>query len=34
MHFDWAIARGESVKDIENLGREIERLDKEINEID
>lgn len=34
MHFDWAIARRESVKDIENLGREIERLDKEINEID
>ena len=27
MHFDWANARGESLEKIENMGREIERMD-------
>ena len=34
MHFDWALARQESVKDIERIGREIERMDNEMKEID
>ena len=34
MHFDWAIARKESVKDIERIGREIENMDREMREID
>jgi hypothetical protein len=34
MHFDWMIARSETLKEIENLGREIERVDKEMSQID
>jgi vacuolar-type H+-ATPase subunit D/Vma8 len=34
MHFDWMIARQETLKEIENLGREIERVDREMNSID
>ena len=34
MHFDWAIARKESVSDIESIGRGIERIDREMREID
>ena len=33
MHLDWQIARGESVKDIQILGREIERMDTEMEKI-
>ena len=34
MHFDWMIARSESVSEIEKLGREIERIDREMHDID
>ena len=34
MHFDWMISRQETVKEIESLGREIERVDREMREID
>ena len=34
MHFDWQIARGESVKDIQILGREIEKMDDEMARIE
>lgn len=30
MHFDWAIARADPVKTIEGIGREIERMDREL----
>ena len=33
MHFDWQIARGEAVKDIQVLGREIEKMDDEMEKI-
>jgi hypothetical protein len=33
MHFDWQVARGESVKDIQVLGREIEKMDEEMNKL-
>ena len=34
MHFDWAIARQESIKEIESIGREIERMDRELRDVD
>ena len=34
MHFDWANARGESLERIENMGREIERMDQEMADIE
>ena len=33
MHFDWQVARGESVKDIYILGRQIEKMDEEMHKI-
>ena len=33
MHFDWAMARGESNREIEQLGREVERMDREMEQI-
>ena len=34
-HFDWANARGsgESMSSLENMGREIERMDQEMRDI-
>jgi hypothetical protein len=29
-HFDWAVSRGDPVASITNLGREIERMDREM----
>ena len=34
MHFDWANARGESLDRTEAMGREIERMDQEMAEIE
>ena len=35
-HFDWANARGngESLESMESMGREIERMDQEMREIE
>lgn len=33
MHYDWAMARGDSPSEIEAMGREIERMDREMQEI-
>ena len=34
MHFDWANSRGESLDRTEAMGREIERMDQEMAEIE
>ena len=33
MHFDWCIARGETLEQTESMGREIERMDQDMREI-
>jgi len=33
MHMDWAISRNDPVGNITNLGREIERMDREMRQI-
>lgn len=33
MHFDWANSRGESLEKTEAMGREIERMDQEMKDI-
>ena len=30
IHFDWAIERGDPPADVEKLGREIERMDRDL----
>ena len=30
MHYDWALARGDAPSDIENIGREVERMDRDL----
>lgn len=32
-HFDWAVARKDEIAKIENIGREIERMDREMAQI-
>ena len=34
MHFDWANARGESLERTEAMGREIERMDQDMRDIE
>lgn len=31
MHFDWALSRQDPIEKITNLGREIERMDRDMN---
>jgi len=33
MHYDWAIARGDPPRDIEAMGREIERMDRDLQHL-
>jgi hypothetical protein len=33
MHFDWAISRGDPPRDIEAIGREVERMDRDLERL-
>ena len=33
MHYDWALARGDTPADIEGIGREIERMDRDMAQL-
>ena len=33
IHFDWALSRGDPPRDIESMGREIERMDRDLQRL-